>query len=62
MLVAVEVQVQVQVHVEGILVLEQCRLLLTRRQSRQLGLMDAEVQRKEEEQISAVEQQGGRQR
>eukprot|EP00729_Bicosta_minor_P021389 gene21389-25103_t len=47
----VQVQVQVQVQLKGILVLEQCRLLLARRRSRQHGLMDAEVQSKEEEQI-----------
>lgn len=42
---------QVQVSSEGFLVLVQCCLLLARRRSRQHGLMDAEVQNKEEEQI-----------
>ena len=42
---------QVQVSSEGFLVLVQCCLLLARRRSRQHGLMDAEVQSREEEQI-----------
>ena len=42
---------QVQVSSEGFLVLVQCCLLLARRRSRQHGLMDAEVQSKEEEQL-----------
>lgn len=42
---------QVQVSLDGFLVLVQCCLLLARRRSRQHGLMDAEVQSREEEQI-----------